>query len=109
MKFSKVYEGRLLEENKDYELIPQEETEGWDVRLIDKYPETVIRFGNIRMDGRKGDPIIKYGFKLVSTPDPDLNKSDEIFQNYIGDILFAIMKRGIEEGTLQSREVETDK
>ena len=39
MKFSKVYEGRLLEENKDYELIPQEETEGWDVRLIDKYPD----------------------------------------------------------------------
>ena len=36
MKFSKVYDGRLLEENKDYELIPQSDGEGWDVRLLDK-------------------------------------------------------------------------
>lgn len=106
MKFSRTYEGKLLVENRDYELIPQEGTEGWDVRLLDKYVETVIRFGNITMDGREGDPIIKYNFKLVSTPDPLLDKANEKFQEYIGDILFAIMRAGIEEGTLQTREVD---
>ena len=104
MKFSKIYDGRLLEENKDYELIPQSDGEGWDVRLLDKYVETVIRFGNITMDGREGDPIIKYNFKVVSSPNPDLDNKDPIFQNYVGDVLFIIMKKGIEDGTLQSRE-----
>ena len=66
----------------------------------------VIRFGNITMDGRDGDPIIKYNFKIVSSPDPDLNNKDPIFQNYVGDVLFIIMKKGMEDGTLQSREIK---
>ena len=35
-----------LSEGVHYEIIPQtDDTRGWDVRLLEEYPETVIRYG----------------------------------------------------------------
>ena len=40
-----------LSEGVHYEIIPQvDDTRGWDVRLLEEYPETVIRYGNVAFD-----------------------------------------------------------
>lgn len=98
----------LLQENIDYELIPQEETDGWDVRILKEYPESIIRFGNIMLDGRGDDTELKYNFRVVSSPDPDLTESNEDLQYYVGDLLYAIIRDGIENGTLNTQEVEEE-
>ena len=38
-----------LSEDIHYQLIPQEGEDGWDVRILEEYPETIIRFGSVKI------------------------------------------------------------
>lgn len=98
---------KLLIEDEDYTLIPVEGVEqGWDVRLeTGPYPETVIRFGPISFDGKTSDDVIMhYRFDIMSSPNPDLTKDDNELQEFVGDVLFTIIRGGIEDGTLLAKE-----
>ena len=41
----------MLSEKIHYELIPSDDPHGWDVRILEEYPETVITFGAIKFVG----------------------------------------------------------
>ena len=90
-----------LVELKDYELIPAEEDEqAWAVRVLsDDYVETVLRFGTISMN-RVEEGVLTFDFTVISSPDPNLSTEDESLQEYAGDLLQAIIRDGIESGSI---------
>ena len=93
-------------ENEDYQLVPvTDDPDGWDVRLLTgPYPETIIRYGNVHLDGRGDDDVlIKFGFAVTSSPDPDLTSENAELQEFAGDVLHAIVCQGFEDGTLMTR------
>lgn len=102
----------MLSEKIHYEIIPSENPHGWDIRILEEYPETVISFGALEFVGEgenDEDGQISFNFSIVSTPDPDLTTEDLTFQVYVGRILNAILAVAIEEGTLVGKEKDADK
>lgn len=97
-----------LSEKVHYEIIPSENPHGWDIRILEEYPETVISFGTISFDAVDGDDgHITFNFTIVSTPDPDLTTEDLTFQEYIGRILTSIIETSVAEGTMLAQDQET--
>lgn len=79
----------MLQENVDYELIPNKK-DHWDIRILRGiFVETVINFGVVRMNEKTG--IMNFDFNLVYSPDEDL-KSDNIdLQKHCGKILESVL------------------
>lgn len=98
----------LLVEGKDYELVPVDHEDGWEVRLLEgPHPETVIRFANIQMDGRGRDDVeLKYNFYVMSSPNDELTNENVELQEYVGDILYTIIHYGLQDGSLITKESE---
>ena len=96
-----------LSEGIHYEIIPQaDDTRGWDVRLLEEYPETVIRYGKVAFDGKRD--ALTFNYEIVSSPDPDLEvETDLTFQEYCGRILSNIIEQSISEGTLLAQDKDT--
>ena len=90
-----------LVELKDYDLIPAEEDEqAWAVRVLSgDYVESVLRFGTISMN-RVEEGVLTFDFTVISSPDPNLSTEDENLQEYAGDLLQAIIRDGIESGSI---------
>jgi len=91
-----------LKENVDYELIPVDyvdNEQAWDVRLLTGiYTETVIRFGNVAVDG-KADQMT-FNFKVMESPDPELTSEDVDLQAVAGDTLLAIIEDSIKNNSV---------
>jgi len=98
-----------LTELKDYELIPNDEDEqAWAVRLLSgPYVETVIKFGAISFN-RVKEGVMTFNFTIISSPDSELTTDDVSFQNYVGDILQAVIRDGMETGSVMTRESENE-
>ena len=96
-----------LSEGVHYEIIPQsDDTRGWDVRLLEEYPETVIRYGKVAFDGKRD--ALTFNYEIVSSPDPDLKVETNLtFQEYCGRILSNIIEQSISEGTLLAQDKDT--
>ena len=96
-----------LSEGVHYEIIPQsDDTKGWDVRLIEEYPETVIRYGNVAFDGKRD--ALTFNYEIVSSPDPDLEIENNLtFQEYCGKILSNIIDQSLVDGSMVARDNET--
>ena len=96
-----------LSEGVHYEIIPQtDDTRGWDVRLLEEYPETIIRYGNVAFDGKRD--ALTFNYEIVSSPDPDLKVETNLtFQEYCGRILSNIIEQSISEGTLLAQDKDT--
>ena len=96
-----------LSEGVHYEIIPQtDDTRGWDVRLLEEYPETVIRYGNVAFDGKRD--ALTFNYEIVSSPDPDLEvETDLTFQEYCGRILSNIIEQSITDGSLLAQDKDT--
>jgi hypothetical protein len=58
------------QENIDYEMIPADRTlDSWDIRILaGVFVETVIAYGAVRFDGKKGQ--MNFSFEVISSPDP---------------------------------------
>lgn len=96
-----------MKENEDYVLVPAfvDNEQAWDVRILTgEFVETVIRFGNVEVDGIKGQ--INFNFKIISTPDDNLTLNDAVFQRTAGYILQDILENGVENGSLDLSEKE---
>ena len=94
---------QALKENTDYELIPVDvygNDQAWDVRILTgDYTETVIRFGNVAVDG-KADQM-SFNFKVIESPIQDLNSDEDLnLQQHAGDILLAIIEDSIHNKSL---------
>lgn len=97
-------EANLLEENVDYELVAGE-NESWAIRVLTgEFIETVIAYGNTKIDGTNDDPVMSFDFGVVSSPDEELDSENIDLQNLAGDILFSILNNSIKDGSLESRE-----
>ena len=96
-----------LSEGVHYEIIPQsDDTRGWDVRLLEEYPETVIRYGKVAFDGKRD--ALTFNYDIVSSPDPDLQIENNLtFQEYCGRILSNIIEQSISDGSLLAQDKDT--
>ena len=96
-----------LSEGVHYEIIPQtDDTRGWDVRLLEEYPETVIRYGNVAFDGKRD--ALTFNYDIVSSPDPDLEIENNLtFQEYCGKILSSIIDKSITDGSMIAQDKDT--
>ena len=96
-----------LSEGVHYEIIPPtDDTRGWDVRLLEEYPETVIRYGNVAFDGKRD--ALTFNYDIVSSPDPDLQIENNLtFQEYCGKILSNIIEQSITDGSLLAQDKDT--
>ncbi len=95
-----------MSEGVDYELIPVEYVDNeaaWDVRILrGEFTETVLRFGTIKYDGERD--CLTFDFRVVESPDSDLDSSSEDLQEFSGAILEDILERGINEGWVYGTE-----
>ena len=90
-----------MKENIDYELIPVDvdNEQAWDIRILTgEFNETVIRFGNIAVDGTKD--TLTYNFFVVQAPSEYIVESNEDLQSTAGEILIDIIERGIEHDSV---------
>lgn len=84
----------VMKENIDYELIPIEDAEHWNVRIkTGDFIETVIQFGALKVN----DDIdsMTFNFDIVYTPDDTLNTENIGLQNHAGMILSSILESAI--------------
>ena len=96
-----------LSEGVHYEIIPQsDDIRGWDVRLLEEYPETVIRYGKVAFDGKRD--ALTFNYEIVSSPDPDLEVETNLtFQEYCGRILSSIIDKSITDGSMIAQDKDT--
>jgi hypothetical protein len=95
-----------MQENKDYTFIHHDEhPDAWAIRLENKYPETIIVFGEVAYDDKR--EAITYDFQIVESPDKDLSVQDVELQQHVGDILSSVISVGLEEGFVQATDRET--
>lgn len=96
-------------EGLDYELIPSKELleaeQAWDVRILrGDFPETIIRFGNIQIDGKEG--AMHFNFTIIETPMEDLSPDNVELQNEVGSILHSVLESAIAKDEVQLNEVK---
>ena len=96
-----------LSEGVHYEIVPQiNDARGWDVRLLEEYPETVIRYGNVAFDGKRD--ALTFNYEIVSSHAPDLEIEYNLtFQEYCGKILSNIIDQSLVDGSMIARDNET--
>jgi hypothetical protein len=94
-------------ELKDYELIPSEEDgQAWNVRLLTgPFTETVFRFGSISFNEIE-EGMMSFNFHIVYSPDENLTTEVVELQEYAGDLLQAIIRDGIESGSVITKETD---
>ena len=96
-----------MKENIDYMLVPSdhmgvENETSWDVRILrGEFIETVIRYGNIKLNEERG--CLNFNFVILSSP-LDLTTDDINFQEYAGDILESILEEAIKTEQIQLKE-----
>ena len=98
-------------EGQDFELVevPGDHLD-WHMRfLTGPFPKTVIQYTNIRLDGKSAaDIMMKFDFRVVYSPNIDLDPKDTLLQQVAGDVLFTMLVKGVEDGTLITREADAN-
>lgn len=83
-------------ENEDYRLLPDENSDYWNVLIMNgPYLHTKFNFDTLRVtdDGEN----LAYSVNILETPDPELTTEDPEFQRWTGEILTAILETSLEE------------
>lgn len=91
-----------MTEHEDYEIVPDHENaEVWNIRILKgEYVETIIRYGAISF--AKGS--LRFSFRIIDSPDPDLTTADEAFQLYAGELLEDILAQSMKDGSIITKE-----
>ena len=92
------------EENIDYELVPVDGNDvGWNIRIsVGHFSETAIRFGNLAANEKEGH--LSFNFKVIESPDSELNETNTELQEEAGKILNSIIARGLQDGSVVTTE-----
>lgn len=97
-----------VSEGIDYELIPcadSDNDQAWDVRILTgDYVETVVRFGNIALNGEMN--CLNFNFIIISTPDGELTTENVALQEHVGAILEDVLERAMADGNVNLKEIE---
>lgn len=82
----------MLVENVDYELIPVENDEHWQIRIKKgEFIETVFQFGKLKVENE----YLHFDYNLIYSPIDELTEQNESLQNVVKDILFSVMESAI--------------
>lgn len=106
MILNKYEEAGFLVEDKDYELVTHADaTDAWAVRILEgQFVETVILMGAVRFE----DDHLNFNFEILETPDPiHVTEDNEDLQKHVGEILSAILLKGMDEGYIKGTDRET--
>jgi hypothetical protein len=90
-----------MSEGLDYNLVPVDEgdnDQAWQIRLEKHFPETIIRFGNIKFDGVRD--CLTFNFVVIYSPDNELSSQNPELQEVAGAVLEDILERAHQEGWL---------
>ena len=85
-----------MKENIDYELIPVEEQDHWNVRIkTGEFVETVFNFGAIKVsdDGE----YLNFNYDLVYSPIEGITEDSLELQEVVKEILMAILDHSLNE------------
>lgn len=80
-----------MQENVDYELVPDDDN-GWNLRILTgPFIETVFKFGLLQVteDGEH----LRYNTDIISTPNDEISDDNEDWHQATGDILINILER----------------
>lgn len=94
-----------LSEDVHYQIIPSDDKHGWNIRLLEEFPETVIAFDVIELVEKEEQ--ISFNFAIVSTPDGDLDTNSLPLQQYCGRILTSLLEVAVSDGTLVAEDKKT--
>ena len=97
-----IMENRLKhDENVTYQLVPGDQgDQHWLVRFLEgPFPETVIQYGAISFN-EAAENVMSFNFFIESSPDPDLSIDNVELQEFAGDVLQEIIRRGIEDNSV---------
>jgi hypothetical protein len=97
-----IMENRLKhDENVTYQLVPGDQgDQHWLVRFLEgPFPETVIQYGAISFN-EAAENMMSFNFFIESSPDPDLSIDNVELQEFAGDVLQEIIRRGIEDNSV---------
>jgi hypothetical protein len=94
-----------LSENVHYEIIPSDDKHGWNIRLMEEFPETVLSFDVIELV--EDEEQISFNFTIVYTPDTDLSVESLPLQEYTGRILTSLLEVAVSDGTLVAQDKKT--
>jgi len=79
-----------MQENVDYELIPVENQEHWQIRITKgKYIETVFEFGKLKI---VDEEYMNFSYQLIYSPIDELDEEDSDFQYVVKEILMSVME-----------------
>ena len=94
-------------EGTDFQLILDEtDEERWAVRLLTgKFPETVLRFGNIALNEEEDG--VSFNFHVIQSPDPDAHIDNQELQMVAGEALSAVFDICVQEGAAKFTDRET--
>jgi hypothetical protein len=98
-----------MEEGVDYEIIPDKADEqSWNVRILKgPFTETVLKYGTVKFNEIPNN--MSFNFTIVYTPDAILKLSDTNLQDFAGHMLEKIMAKGMEEGSVITKEIKNGK
>lgn len=94
-----------LSEDIHYEIVPSDNPHGWDIRIMEEFPETKIAFDVIELV--ENEEQISFNFQIISTPDPDLTVEDLTLQQYCGRILTSLLEVAVNNGTLVAQDLKS--
>lgn len=101
---------QAVSEDIDYELIPCDDVgneQAWDVRILrGNFVESVIRFGNLKVNEEQG--CLNFNFLVVSSPDADVTEDNIELQEYAGVVLESILENAIANDALLTKEHDED-
>ena len=89
-------------ENRDYQFIPARDApdndQAWDIRILTgEFNETVIRFGNVQLDGKNDE--LHFNFAVILAPSDYITLDNADLQETAGLILESIILQGFEDGS----------
>lgn len=90
-----------MKENEDYSLIPVDidNEQAWEIRILKgEFIETVIRYGNVSIDGINEQ--IKFNFVITFSPDEEITAENPQLQALAGEILGDLIENHIENGSI---------
>ena len=94
-----------LSENVHFEIIPSEDKHGWNIRILEEFPETVIAFDVIEVV--EDEDQLSFNFTIIYTPDTDLSVESLPLQEYTGRILTSLLEVAVSDGTLVAQDKKT--
>ena len=95
-----------MSEGIDYELIPSsvQNEQVWWIRILrGPFVETVVQFGNVRVNGKQEQ--IHFNFSIIESPIDNINSDDPELQNWCGSVLHDVLDKHIANNAVEMKEV----